>query len=485
MRAMTSAPTVVAVAGDSPAERAGILIADEVLSVNGVVPRDIIEWRVLTDEPLLDLEVVRGGIATELSVEKGPGEPLGIEISSAVFDRVRTCDNHCPFCFIYQLPPGMRKSLYLKDDDYRLSFLYGNFTTLTRFTESDVERIIDEGLSPLNVSIHATDPDLRSHLLRNSKGAVSLRWLRVLLDNGIRVSGQIVVCPGLNDGDVLDRTLNGILDDFPELHSVAAVPLGISRYNSETSMRPHTVQEAERVLDVVNEWQQIFLTTIGRRMIFAADEYFLMAGRPFPQESEYEEFALHEDGIGMARTFELEFNGRRSVPTGPTSGFFAWVDGAPADGYRALRNPASETGLRRNCGASDGELVQAVTLRRKAGAPETEADGVGIPIGILTGEYGAQVLVPLIESLGRDDVRVIPVKNEYFGGNIGVSGLMVGEDVSRVLDGEPRGHRYLLPDVCLSEGRFLDGMTLSDLAQPVEVISTDGLALRRAVGVAG
>ena len=170
----------------------------------------------------------------------------GAEVSSALFDKVRTCDNHCDFCFIYQLPPSLRQSLYLKDDDYRLSFLYGNFTTLTRFTEMDLERVVTERLSPLNVSIHATDPELRARMLRNKRGATSLRWLRALLDHGIEVHGQVVVCPGVNDGAVLDDTLCGILDEYPELATACIVPLGVSRYNTEAAMRPHTVDEAAR-----------------------------------------------------------------------------------------------------------------------------------------------------------------------------------------------------------------------------------------------
>src|SRR5512139_3007466 len=164
-----SLPRVVAVAPGSPAARAGVAVGDEVESVNGVVPRDVIEWRMLVDDAEVELEVRRGRLTVPVSIAKRDGEPLGAEVHSAVFDRVRTCDNHCPFCFIYQLPPGMRTSLYLKDDDYRLSFLYGNFTTLTRFTELDLERVVTEGLSPLHVSIHATDPEVRSQLLRNKR----------------------------------------------------------------------------------------------------------------------------------------------------------------------------------------------------------------------------------------------------------------------------------------------------------------------------
>ena len=249
-RAM-SLPRVVAVAPGSPADRAGIEAGDEVLQLNGEVPRDILRWRWLTDEPEVEVELRRGGLEKTVTVEKAAGEPLGAEVASALFDQVRTCDNHCEFCFIYQLPPGLRRSLYLKDDDYRLSFLYGNFTTLTRFTESDLERVIDEGLSPLNVSIHATDPDVRSRMLRNRRGATSLRWLRALLDHGVTVHGQVVVCPGVNDGAVLEDTLTGVLDQYPELATLCVVPLGVSRFNREAAMRPHTTAEAAAVVDTV------------------------------------------------------------------------------------------------------------------------------------------------------------------------------------------------------------------------------------------
>src|SRR4029453_14692341 len=208
---------VLAVAPESPAALAGVLAGDEVLALNGEDLRDVIRYQVQADEPVVEVELRRGGLERQVRVEKLAGVPLGLELESAVFDRVRTCDNHCPFCFIYQLPKGMRRSLYLKDDDYRLSFLYGNFTTLTRFTEADLERVLTEQLGPLYVSIHATDPDLRARLLRNRRGATSLRWLAALLDGGIEVHGQIVVCPGVNDADVLDDTLLGILDRSPPL----------------------------------------------------------------------------------------------------------------------------------------------------------------------------------------------------------------------------------------------------------------------------
>ena len=455
-----SAPLVIAVEPGSPAALAGIEPGDEILALNGEVPRDIIAYRLLTDEMELALDISRGGLEIQLEITKGVGEPLGAEIKSALFDQVRTCDNHCEFCFIYQLPPGMRESLYLKDDDYRLSFLYGNFTTLTRFTEADLERVITERISPLHVSIHATDTEVRSALLRNRRGGTSLRWLRALLDHGIEVHGQIVVCPDRNNGTILDDTLAGVLDQFPDLASICVVPLGVSRLNTETAMRPHTQAEAEAVVDSVTSWQDTFLSTLGHRLVFAADEYYLLADRPFPEPETYEGFPMHEDGVGMARTFELEFTGRVDAPTGVASGFFAWVDGAPPEGYRAPRTVIPR--------GSDGSTV---TLR-----PSVRA-----PIGVLTGSYGASILRPLIAQVGREDIRIIEVPNNFFGGNTAVAGLMTGADLASVLDGEPTGHRYLLPDVCLSQGRFLDGTTPEDLPRPVEIIPTDGIALRAAL----
>src|SRR5687767_4986286 len=305
-----SATRIVAVAPGSPAAAAGLAPGDQLVRLNGQVPRDIIQYRLLTDDSDLTVEVDRGGLGLTIEIEKAAGEPLGVEVESPLFDRVQTCDNHCEFCFIYQLPPGMRKSLYLKDDDYRLSFLYGNFTTLTRFTEADLERVVTEGLSPLNVSIHATDPAVRNRMLRNRRGATSLRWLRALLDHGVEVHGQVVVCPGVNDGEVLADTLAGVLDEYSELASLCVVPLGLSDHSNEPAMRAHTTAEAAAVIDLVEAWQATYLRLLGRRLVFAADEYYLLADRPFPPPEAYEGFPMHEDGIGMARAFELEFAGR-------------------------------------------------------------------------------------------------------------------------------------------------------------------------------
>jgi putative radical SAM enzyme (TIGR03279 family) len=450
---------VVAVAPGSPAASTGIQPGDEVLALNGEAVRDVIRYQLQADEPVVELEVRRGGLEQLALVEKPAGAPLGLELDSPVFDRVQTCDNHCPFCFIHQLPKGMRRSLYLKDDDYRLSFLYGNFTTLTRFTEADLERVVTEKLGPLYVSIHATDPDVRTRLLRNRRGATSLRWLGALLDAGVEVHGQVVVCPGINDGAVLDDTLLGILDRFPRLATVGIVPLGVSAYTTEPDMHEHTAAAAGAVLDTIGHWQSRFRDALGRRLAFGADEYYVLAGRPFPDADDYESFPQHENGIGMARAFEADVRaavaGESAAGVGPRAGFFAWVDGAPADGYRAPR-------------VDDAP--------RPAHARRTRTEHVAI----VTGQYGEQVLsplLPLLRTATEAPVRLVPVRNAFFGGNIAVTGLLTGRDVCDALASEPPDERYLLPDVVLSRDRFLDGMAVADLPRPVEVIPTDGASL--------
>ncbi|MGC8513485.1 MAG: DUF512 domain-containing protein [Acidimicrobiales bacterium] len=460
-----SLPAVVAVNPGSPAARAGLVPGDQIVSMDGQVPRDVIEYQLLADQEAFEIELRRGGVEVSVNIERDAGEPLGMQVDSALFDRVRTCDNHCAFCFIHQLPKGMRKSLYVRDDDYRLSFLYGNFTTLTRFNELDLERVVDQGLSPLWVSIHATDPDVRASMLRNRRGATSLRWLRALLDNGVSVHGQVVVCPGVNDGMVLESTFADIMDLYPELASVACVPLGVSRWNVEPSMRAHSSDEAGAVIDAVEDWQGYFTKAVGHSMVFASDEFYLQAGRDLPPLTEYGEVAQHENGVGLVRLFEARFFGMAGVDGPRPGGFFSSVDGAPASGYRAPRTESAAS-----------EVAVAIRPGRALPAPQGEA----APVSVITGEYAAGLLEALVASV-RPDAEVIAVPNRYFGGNIAVAGLLTGTDVARALSESPPGRRYLLPDVCLSAGVFLDGISVAELPRPVEVVATDGAALRSAL----
>ena len=423
-------------------------VGDELVAVNGREPSDIIEYQQLIDGDDVTLLIRRDGepLQRRVTVRKQAGQPLGLSIDSAVFDRIRTCDNHCSFCFIYQLPKGMRRSLYVKDDDFRLSFLYGNYTTLTRFTEFDLERVIDEKLSPLYVSIHTTNPELRAEMLRNPRGATSLRWLRELLRAGIEVHAQVVVCPGVNDGAELVRTLHDVFSLYPELVSVALVPVGVSSFSLEESMRPHTAKEALAVVELAEHFQRFGRDLLGRVSVFASDEFYLVAGLMPPSATQFESLDQAENGIGLVAAFRQSFIDLTPMERLGT-GFFQSVDGAPAWGYRAPRGGAREVQF-------------------------------GDEVIVITGEYAAPLLRDLLDEHGFHDVSILSVTNGYFGGNIKVAGLLTGQDLIRALENVSASSVCLLPDVCLSEGRFLDGLTLDDLPRSVVTVRTTGSDLR-------
>ena len=446
-----SGALISSISNGSPAAGVDLAVGDELVSVNGRAPTDIIEYQQLIDAETVTLVVRREGhdLARKVVVHKSLGQPLGLSIDSAVFDRIRTCDNHCSFCFIYQLPKGMRRSLYVKDDDFRLSFLYGNYTTLTRFTEFDLERIIDEGLSPLYVSVHSTNPELRAEMLRNPRGATSLRWLRELLRAGVEVHAQVVVCPGVNGGAELERTLDDMLSLYPELASVALVPVGVSDFSVEETMRSHTRAEASTVVALAERYQALTAEVLGRVTVFASDEYYLVAGLTPPPAAAFESLDQAENGIGLVAAFVESFVEQTEMAK-LGSGFFQSVDGAPAWGYRAPR-----------------------------GGDPTLQDGDDVLV--VTGEYAAPILRELFDEYGYRDVEVLVVKNAYFGGNIKVAGLLTGQDLVAALREVPLSTLCLLPDVCLSEGRFLDGMGLEDLAHRVVTVATTGRDLRCAL----
>jgi NifB/MoaA-like Fe-S oxidoreductase len=427
----------------------GLRIGDEIITINHVPPTDVIEYQRMVDDSEIRLEVRRESESLVVQVSKGQGEPLGVTVESAVFDKIRTCDNHCSFCFIYQLPKGMRRSLYVKDDDYRLSFLYGNYTTLTRFTEFDLERVIDERLSPLYVSIHATDPSVRSEMLRNPRGATSLRWLSSLLAEGIEVHGQVVLCPGINDESVLVQTLSDVLTKYPELKTLSIVPVGVSDFTTEATMRPLTPDEARRVIAIVQDFQEAARNGVGRTLIYASDEIYLLATQDPPCADHDVLSDLIENGVGLTAAFQDSFRTRSEMNSLGT-GFFQSVDGAPAEGYRRPRMTTN-----------------------------TDYQSVSSRLVLFTGEYGAVTLRRLLQDTNFQEVEVVGVANHFFGGNIKVAGLLTGTDLNATLSA------YLgtdvtvaIPDVCLSKGRFLDGLELNDLIRSVDVIPTNGLALR-------
>ena len=444
-----SGARISSISPHSPAASVDLAVGDELLRVNGREPTDIIEYQQLIDGETVTLLVRRANesLQRKVTLVKEAGEPLGLSIDSAVFDRIRTCDNHCSFCFIYQLPKGMRRSLYVKDDDFRLSFLYGNYTTLTRFTEFDLERVIEERLSPLYVSIHTTNPELRAEMLRNPRGATSLRWLRELLKAGIEVHAQVVVCPGINDARELERTLQDVISRYPELTSVALVPVGVSAFSPEATMRSHLPDEARHVIALADRYQVISRELLGRVSVFASDEFYLVAGLNPPPATKFDSLDQAENGIGLVAAFRQSFIEKLEMEKLGT-GFFQSIDGAPSWGYRAERG-------------GDG------TVR------------YGDDVTVITGEYAAPILRTLFDEQGFGDVKIESVVNTYFGGNIKVAGLLTGQDLIKSLEKIPSTTVCLLPDVCLNEGRFLDGLTLDDLPRRVVTVRTTGEDLRR------
>lgn len=419
-------------------EELGLSAGDRIVAVNGRPLRDLIDYLQEVDgEEILLTVARREGEQVEFEVEKDAGEDLGVEFSQAVFDGVKRCRNRCVFCFVDQLPPGLRPSLYLKDDDYRLSFCQGSYITLTNLSKADLERILRLRLSPLYVSVHATDPAVRRAMLRHpGAGEETLRLLKQLVEGGIEVHAQLVLCPGWNDGVVLDRTLKELGELSEGVRTIAAVPVGITQFRrNPTPLRAFAPAEARAVLAAIHHWQARFFARRGTRLVFAADEFYLRAGEPIPPSAAYEEFAQLEDGVGLVRKF--------------------WDEAAEA-------MVAADRGEERE-------------------------------VHIATGQAGALVLQPLLLGLRRQGLahraRLLVVPNRFFGPTISVTGLLTGADVvSAVRTARHRGERVdrvLVPNSLFRSGGgvTLDDLTLGDLAErcgaAVESVPVDGGALVR------
>jgi putative radical SAM enzyme (TIGR03279 family) len=421
---------VLAVEPGGLAARAGLRPGDRLLRVNGQGLRDLVDFHVQAGEEALAIDVDRGGRPCSVQLERKWGRDLGLECEPPAPAEISTCANKCVFCFIHQLPPGLRKSLYVKDDDYRLSFLHGNYITLTDLPESEIERIVDLRLSPLYISVHATDPVLRHFLLgspKTIKGDLMER-LRRLSAAGIRLHAQIVLCPGLNDGPHLARTVRELGELHPGVATVAVVPVGLTRHRDGLyPLRSITPAEAGATLAAIHGWQADFHARHGTRLVFAADELYLLAGEPIPPAAAYEGFAVVEDGVGLVRRFEDDF---RRIAARP--------------GRRAWRG------------------ARAATL--------------------VTGELFGPILGRLLEGLRVPGLRteIVAVRNEFFGRAITVAGLLTGQDVARALAGRSLGNVVLIPRVALTEtkGVFLDDAAPEDLARhlAVPVVTVDSSA---------
>ncbi|MGH7323334.1 MAG: DUF512 domain-containing protein [Candidatus Rokuibacteriota bacterium] len=425
---------VAAVRRRSAAAAAGLRPGDRVLAINGRPLRDAIDFQFYSADDHLRLTLEREGAPAALKVRRRAAD-LGVELRPPRPQEIATCANKCVFCFIHQNPRGLRRSLYVKDDDFRLSFLHGNYITLSDLDEAALGRIEEQRLSPLYVSVHATDPALRHRLLGHPRHPADiLPRLRRLARAGIRIHAQIVLCPDLNDGPHLERTVLDLAPLHPAVATIAVVPVGLTRHRERLpALRPLTTPEARTLIDTVEGWQARFLAGVGSRLVFLADEIYLLAGRPLPPAADYEGFPVAEDGIGLVRRFE-------------------------------------------------DDLERALGRARPAARPRT--------VTIVSGEmYGARLerwLAPL-EPVGlRARVAVVP--NDFFGRSIGIAGLLTGRDIQRHLAAlaDP-GDEVLIPAVAVREtdGVFLDDLAPADLARdlglPVRVVEPTARALLRAL----
>jgi putative radical SAM enzyme (TIGR03279 family) len=434
-RAVTAPGVVVAaVRPRSAAARAGLAAGDRIVGVNGEPVRDVIDFHFHGGDARLDVTIERQGRRRTAVLDRR-GPDLGLEIEAPRPAEISTCANKCVFCFIHQLPRGMRKSLYVKDDDFRLSFLHGNYVTLTDLGEEDLRRIETQRLSPLYVSVHATDPELRHRLLGEPRVKRDLLpVMERLARAGIAMHAQIVLCPGWNDGAHLERSVHDLARLYPAVPTTAVVPVGLTRHRERLPrLRPVSDGEARALVRSTEQWQRRFQAALGTRFVWASDEVYLQAGAPVPPARAYEGFAIAEDGVGLVRRFE--------------------------DGWaRAL-------------GRAPSRLARARAVT------------------VVTGEMFAPRLGALLGALAVDGlaVRLVRVANEWFGRGIGVAGLLTGQDIQSQLAGRELGDAVLVPAVAIRDGAgvFLDDLAPADLGRalgvPVTAVEPTPSALLAAV----
>ncbi len=411
---------------DSIGEHLGLQIGDIVTHINEVPLFDILDYRFQIAEEKAVITVWRQEEVMEFDVEKDYDEDLGVEFEDVLFDRIRRCQNNCDFCFIYQLPKKMRRSLYIKDDDHRLSFLYGNYVTLAGLTQADYDKITGYNLSPLYVSVHATPIEKRRELLRNDKAEEILERLQYLIDRGIEVYTQAVIVPDLNDGDVLEQTMEDLVQLYPGVRAFGIVPVGLTQYQSRLKrMNPHTVEEARATIAQIEAKQKEFIKRYGTPFMQIADEFYLKADLPVPDASFYDHYNLLENGIGAIRQF--------------------------VDAFFEEYNPEEE-------------------------APQMTR-------GIITGEDGARMfrdyILPSLSPAHREKFRILEIKNRHFGESVSVSGLITGKDIlEQITPGS--ADEYFLPANCLKFDQpvFLDDVAISEveshLKRNIHILNPEG-----------
>ena len=423
----------------SRAARAGLREGDTLISINENEINDVLDYRFYLAEERIKIRYQRGKKERTALIKKQQYDDIGLDFETPLMDKKQTCKNGCIFCFIDQNPEGMRESIYFKDDDSRLSFLHGNYITLTNMTDADIARIVKMRFSPINVSVHTTNPELRVKMMKNKRSGEVLKYLNDFKNAGLAICAQIVLCRGINDGEELMRSMRDLAALAPEMKSVAVVPAGLTKFRDKLyPLTDFSKEEAASVIDMINSFGDELKATLGTRLIYAADEFYLKAGREIPDAEYYEDYPQIENGVGMLRSFADEFG----------------------------------------IGAADvADLVASLDSHRT--------------VTVVTGVASYSLLCTLADKLesltDKLTVNVVEVKNRFFGESITVSGLLTGVDIRDALRDMDLGDEVLLPSCCLRAGEdvFLCGMTLDELREAlktsIRICGSDGFEFIDAV----
>ena len=405
----------------SRAEKAGIKAGDTLISINENEISDVLDYRFYLTERAVKLLLEREGEQIEILIKKGEYDDIGLEFETPLMDKKQTCRNGCIFCFIDQNPKGMRESIYFKDDDSRLSFIHGNYITLTNMTEKDIDRIVKMRFSPINISIHTTNPELRVKMMKNKRAGEVLKYLGTLRDAGISMCGQIVLCKGVNDGEELRRSLRDLSEYYPALTSLAVVPAGLTKHRDGLyPLSDFTKSEAGEIIDLINSFGDMMLERHGERFVYAADEFYLKAERESPQSDYYGEYSQLENGVGMLRSFADEFTSCTEMES------------------------------------SEREKRERV-------------------VSLVTGVAAYPTVMELVARLGvlcpEIKINVYKIINHFYGESITVSGLLTGVDIYEQLKGRELGELLIVPQNSLRAGEdtFLCDMTLDELSRKLSV----------------
>ena len=412
----------------SIADAVGLEPGDTLLSINGQPVEDLLDYKFYSQDDNITLVIEKkNGETWSVDIEKDFDDELGLLFEGVVFDRIRLCRNRCMFCFIDQMPPAMRETLYVKDDDYRYSFLFGNYITLTNLSDDDWNKLESMRLSPLYVSVHTTSGPLRQQMMKNPRAAHIMEDLQRLKQAGIQVHTQIVLCPDLNDGQELVKSINELADLYPSVQSVGIVPVGLTGHRDKLPhLRTFTAQEARELIEEVNQWRNTFRSRFGIGFVYLADEFYVKAGIPVPPADYYDDYSQIENGIGLIRLF--------------------------MDDWQEIKR----------------DLPNQIDP---------------VQVFLITGESARTVMQTVAEDLNRVKglgVEVIAVPNQYFGGGVTVTGLLTGTDIINCLQDNYRGKKVVIPEVLLQEGStmLLDNITLEEIASRTGVVirTTDGSA---------